>query len=471
MAPIAFRIGRYSSTDGDRQLDRQAADTLALCQANGYEDGGWFGVDDESGNVDTRRRQGKSDVPPTIAWAMREVMAAKDRWPRRPVILVGWKEARLWRDVSEKEAVRRFLKQWKDVTWHTYEGVKDPHSATDTLVSTVVAGGNQFYADSVREAVMRAHEERLRAGKPVTGWPGFGHRRDGDRWVADETEAPLLRAAIQDVLQGAPTASIVKRWTEAGVPTRLGGNWTISTIRKMLTAPRLAGILVHAGREVGRTDYIEALIDEPTLRRLQAKLSARKATRQRLGMQLLTGVLLCGRCGAPMNSNMKGSKPNVRVYSCRACGGVNINGEAVDRVMTDALFRALEDSGASTIDSHEKGATDTILEELAVLDAEEAELADAAAELPVSVIRAKGGAIEKRRMQLRRQLGLAQEASDANAWFTRSAEVRAAWDSYPTDKKRNVILDVLGRMTVLPGGAGHQATPERVAARLRRLAP
>lgn len=315
-------------------------------------------------------------------------------------------------------------------------GVKDPHSATDTLVSTVVAGGNQFYADSVREAVMRAHEERLHAGKPVTGWPGFGHRRDGDRWVADDTEAPLLRAAIEDVLQGAPMASIVKRWTDAGVPTRLSGNWTISTIRKMLTAPRLAGILVHAGREVGRTDYIEALIVEPTLRRLQAKLSARKATRQRLGMQLLTGVLVCGKCGVPMNSNIKGSKPSVRVYSCRACGGVNINGEAVDRVTTDALFRALEDSGASTIDPHETGATDAVLGELAALDAEEAELADAAAELPVSVLRAKGGAMEKRRALLRRQLGLAQEASDANAWFTRSAEVRAAWDSYPTDKKR-----------------------------------
>ena len=202
--PIAFRVGRYSSTDGDRQLSRQDADTLALCEANGYEDGGWFGVDDESGSVDTRRRQGKSDVPPTLRWAMDKISAAKMIWPHRPVVLVGWKEARLWRDVSEKEAVRRFLKQWRDATWHTYEGVKNPHSATDTLVSTVVAGGNQFYADSVREAIIRAHEERLHARKPVTGWPGFGHRRDGDYWRLDPIEAPLLRQAIDDVLEGVP---------------------------------------------------------------------------------------------------------------------------------------------------------------------------------------------------------------------------------------------------------------------------
>lgn len=402
---------------------------------------------------------------------MEQIAAAKVRWPTRPVILVGWKEARLWRDVSEKESVRRFLKQWRDATWHTYEGVKDPHSATDTLVSTVVAGGNQFYADSVREAVLRAHDERLRAGKPVTGWPGFGHRRDGDHWVADETEAPLLRAAIEDVLNGTPMAAIVKRWTEAGVPTRLGGNWTISTVRKMLTAPRIAGILVHSGREVGPTEYIEALVDEATLRRLQTKLSRRRATRQRLGMQLLTGVLICAKCDVPLNSNVKGSKPAVRVYACRTCGGVNINGEAVDRVMTDTLFRALDEGGASAVEAQATGAPEEVLGELAALDAEEAELADAAAELPVSVLRAKGAAIVQRREQLRHELGVAQEASEAGAWFERADEVRAAWDSYATDKKRSVILDVLGRVTVSPGGAGHQATPERIAARLRRVAP
>jgi hypothetical protein len=402
---------------------------------------------------------------------MDKITAAKLIWPHRPVVLVGWKEARLWRDVSEKEAVRRFLKQWRDATWHTYEGVKNPHSATDTLVSTVVAGGNQFYADSVREAIVRAHEKRLHARKPVTGWPGFGHRRDGDHWRLDPIEAPLLRQAIDDVLEGVPMAAVVKRWTEAQVPTRLGGQWTISTLKKILTAPRLAGILVYSGREVGRTEYIEPVIDEPTLRRLQSKMAARKASRARLDRQLLTGILVCGKCSSLLNSTVKGSRTPARVYSCRNCGGVSINGRAVEDVMTDALFRALQEGGADAVRADGVDNDAQVLAELAFIDDEEAALADAASELPVTVLRAKGAALLKRRHELHKQLGLTHEALDTNAWYDRADEVRAAWDDYSTDKKRNVMLQVLGRVKVLPGGSGHNATPERMAARLRRLTP
>ena len=51
------------------------------------------------------------------------------------------------------------------------------------------------------------------------------------------------------------------------------------------------------------------------------------------------------------------------------CGGVNIHGEAVDGVMVDALFAALEDGGASGVDAQAASATDDVLSELAALDA------------------------------------------------------------------------------------------------------
>ena len=225
----------------------------------------------------------------------------------------------------------------------------------------------------------------------------------------------------------------------------------ISTLKKILTAPRLAGILVYSGREVGRTDYIEPIIDEPTLRRLQAKMNARKASRARLDRQLLTGILVCGKCSTLLNSTIKGSRTPARVYSCRNCGGVSINGAAVENVMTDALFRALQQGGADAVQSDGADTNAQVLAELAFLDDEEAALADASADLPVSVLRAKGASILKRRNELRKRLGITQEVLDAHAWYDRADEVRAAWDSYSTDKKRNVMIQVLGRMKVFPG--------------------
>lgn len=482
MPPLAFRVGRYSANDGDRQLERQQDDTLKLCELHGYEDGGWFGVDDESGNVDTRRRQGKVDDLPTIAWAKEKIGAAKELWPNRPVVLVAWKESRLWRDVSMKEEVRRWLGRWRDVTWHTTEGLKNPNSATDTLVSTVVAGGNQFYADSVRELVVGAHRARAAQLKPATGWPGFGHRREvlsddgrgnivlSDRWIAHEIEAPLVRDAATRILDGTPIAHILREWVDRGVPSKLGGTWTLTSMRRIFTAPRLAGILVFSGEELGPSPYIEALIDEPTLRLLQHRLTRRKNTRHRIGMQVLTGVLVCGTCGGRLNSTIKGSRPPTRSYACLRHGHVSIKAAAVERVLKATLFLALERAGANDVEVDTTAEVEDLLRELTLVEREELDLGEIAAELPVAVLHAKASALSERKATLTEAITDTANANErAGRWFVRRREIQDAWESYSVDMKRAIFFDVIGQVAVDPGGSGHNATDEVVSRRLRRL--
>lgn len=484
MPPLAFRVGRYSSTEGDQQLDRQEADTLKLCDLHGYEDGGWFGLDDESGSVDTRRRQGKIDTPPTLRWAMDRISEAKEIWPKRAVVLVAYKEARLWRDVTQKEELRRFLAKWRDVTWHTTEGLKDPASATDTFVSTVVAGGNQFYADSVRELVVNAHRARAAQLKPATGWPGFGHKREivsddgrgnvvfSDRYIIDEEPAALLRAAIGQILGGRPMAHIRNEWIEKGVPSRLGGEWTLTTMRRMFTAPRLAGILVFSGEEIGPSPYIEAIIDEPTLRLLQHRLldAARRQTRHRLGMQMLTGVLVCGKCGRRLNSTVKGSRTPARSYACMRNGCVSIKASAVERVMKRLLFDALERSGIEAFEVDNSEAVADLLRELSALEAEELELEEVAAELSVPVLHAKSKALRERQQIVREGIeAVSTTGEQATHWIQRKREITEGWESLDLDTKRSALFDVLGQYAVNSGGSGHTATDDVVLARLHRL--
>jgi hypothetical protein len=486
MRPLAFRVGRYSTKDAGDSLDRQNAHTVTLCTANDYDDGGWYGVDDESGNADTRARQGKDSTPPTLRWAMEQIEQAKVTYPDRAVVLVAWKEARLFRDVTEKESLRRFMQRWRDVWWHTFEGTRNPHNAADTMVSTVTAGTNQFYADSVRELIMDKHASRLNDKKVPAGTLGFGHRREvlgkdpktgadiyGDRWLVEKKEAALLRGAIEGYLNGTPIAAIRDRWIENGVATRNNGTWTITTIKRMFSQPRLAGILFRNGREHGRSDYIEPIIDEPTFRRLQARIAENpKPTRARLGRQLLTGVLFCGKCDSDsvLNSNVKGSQPTTRVYACRKCGGCNINGEAVDHVVTEALFRALEAGGGTKVSTNDRKEAAKITKALEALDLEVNDLARAADGLPVSVLVAKSKSINEEREHLLRRLAVVEEKADARRWYLKATEITRAWASYDNDRKRQIILDVLGRYQVMPGGSGRRATPEQIASRLVPLA-
>src|SRR6516165_6277761 len=155
---VGLRYRRMSFDDTAEQLRRQEADVDALCELHGYrtEAALLFTDEDESGNEDTRYRQGKGERPG---------LAALDRELRKlaahgiPVAVGAWEPGRLFRDAGHKEHYFRRWARAGEVLVHTKAGVWNPRDGRDRFVSTVIAAGDQFYSDSVREKVIRAHEE------------------------------------------------------------------------------------------------------------------------------------------------------------------------------------------------------------------------------------------------------------------------------------------------------------------------
>lgn len=276
---------------------------------------------------------------------------------------------RLFRDAGNKEHYFRRWARSGDVQIHTKQGVWNPKDPRDRFVSTVVAGADQYYSDDVREKVIRAHDDRRAAGLPATGWPGFGHVRacgskpkggrcasvDHDRWIAEKKEAALIRDAAKRLVAGTTNVSrLAEEWQAKDFTTRLGSEtWRLTSLRKLLLSPRLAGIIVHNGKETGRTEAIEQILDEATFRRLVSVLSRRNhGVGSHRGKQMLTGLLVCGACGATLNSNMKkgsGGKKDLRVYGCRVDGQCNIKAEAVERVYIEKMFERLNDELSFTV--------------------------------------------------------------------------------------------------------------------------
>lgn len=473
--PLAFRIGRYSTNDGDRSLDRQIEDTLALCTANDYEDGGWFGAIDESGNTDTRERQGKGEAP-TLTWVKERVEWASQTFPGRPLRIVAWKDSRLWRDVSEKERIRRILKKLPDAKTHTFDGLRDPNSASDTFVSTVLTGVDQHFSDVTRENVIRAQEARRAYGLPGTGWPGYGHRKEDAhkdcrqgvpclcRWVKVPEEAREIEDIIARLLEGEPINAVVRDMNDRKVPTRRNRPaWATTTVRKMVTAPRLAGIPVHKGKELVATGIIEPIIDEITLRKVQRLFAGRLVgSGVRSGQLLLTGLLTCNACGNGLNGTMK---EGIRRYHCRHCWGVFVKADVVESVVTELLFLTLNDEGFRRGLSTAPDTGDT----LAAIESTEAEiatLAEAASVIPTAVYVAKARHLAEQLDTLRQRLRATATTSTAATWVADLPRLTAEWEELEPFAKRRVISDVLGPITVLPGQRGGKATRAEVAARL-----
>ena len=464
---VGLRYRRMSFDDTVEQLRRQEVDVDALCELHGYttEAGFLFTDEDESGNEDTRHRQGKGERPGLTALDRELHLLAVHG---TPVTVVAWEPGRLFRDAGHKEHYFRRWARAGDVLVHTKAGVWNPQDGRDRFVSTVIAAGDQFYSDSVREKVVRAHQERRKQGRAGTGFPGFGYRRLSDgEWTVEPTEAELIRTAAADILAGKTATEVVKQWTAAGVRTTLGGRWTLTTLRRVLTKPALAGIVVHKGREIGRGTW-EPILDEATLRQLQGYFSSRLQNKPRSGSELLTGVLYCGRCDGfvRLNSNTKG-RPTKRVYGCIACGGSNIDAEAVEAVYVEFLWRRLDDplfrSSLAEDDS-----TQPVLAELAAQEGEVEALKLHADALPVDVYVAKFEAISERIARLRSQLQQARRPS--RTWLEDVERLKKVWPTMEKSRQRALLLDVVGPSKVSSvGTSGRRVTRQRILDQLTRL--
>lgn len=475
-----------SFDDSEEQLRRQADDVDAICELHEYRTKPeWlFTDDDESGNEDTRHRQGKGERPGLAA--LNEVVTdlASQGFP---VTVVAWVPSRLFRDAGHKEHYFRRWARLGDVQVHTKQGVWNPKDPRDRFVSTIVAGADQYYSDDVREKVVRAHDERRAAGLPATGWPGFGHVRacgcgpkggrcqspDHDRWVAHPDEAALLRDAAKRLLDGsAGLTTIAREWEALGVQTRLGSTtWRLTSLRKTLLSPRLAGILVRNDKELGKSTAIEPILDEPMFRRLVEVLNRRNhGRRSHRSKQLLTGLLVCDICGRTLNSNMKkgtGGLNNLRVYGCRADGQCNIKGEAVERVYIAKLFERLDDERFAAALSRVDDEAEQVLDDLRLQNEELEALKAEAHRLPVDVYVAKYDAIAARIAELNRQLPVQAETDMAAGWLGRTKALRRAWEAMPIDEQRALLAAIVGRSIVKPAERrGRYASDDEVKTRL-----
>lgn len=472
-----------SVDDTAEQLRRQADDVDAICELHDYvTKPEWLFTDeDESGNEDTRFRQKKGERPGLAALDAAALDLAASG---HAVAIVAWVPSRLFRDAGHKEQYFRRWARLGDVVVHTKQGIWSPRDPRDRFVSTVVAGADQYYSDDVREKVVRAHDERRRNGLPATGWPGFGHQRacgckpkeprcesaGHDRWIVVPEEADLLRDAVRRIVDGqAGLSTIVDEWHAAGVPTRLGGQWRLTTLRRVLTAPRLAGILVHNGVETGPSDALEPILDEALFRRLCERLTTKRHARPHRSKQLLTGVLVCGVCGGGLNSNMKkGTRDTpTRVYGCRTDGQCNIKAEAVEAVYVEKMFERLADHRFASALSRNDEEAARLLDELREQDAELEELTAHADRLPVAVYVAKFDAINRRVAELNRMLGQTPALDAATPWIGKVKKLRKVWEQMPTDEQRGLILSIVGRSKVLPAERrGRYASADEVKARL-----
>jgi site-specific DNA recombinase len=252
--------------------------------------------------------------------------------------------SRLSRDKEDAARIEKIL-DYHGVAIVTLDGMTYDGSVGASLAFTFQSAGAAQYLRDLGAKTRRGLRGAHREGKS-TGGRCYGYTVVEGRTVLDEIEALVVRRIFRMYLDGLGYAVIAQKLNEQRIPAprkrrRAGAGWMHSCIREMLRNPKYAGEFAFGIRRwqrhpttrkrVARTsDEVDvlrdrrpdlAIVDRQTWDAVQAMLAEHarnykaRAVPHGKTNYLLTGLLRCGCCGAPMQITGGSSE---RYYRCVA---------------------------------------------------------------------------------------------------------------------------------------------------------
>lgn len=377
----AFIYDRNSHLNprGGTSIQDQRLDNIRFCESQGWTPVAQF--DDEG--ISASRFKG------AVRPGFEQMLVRLDVEPvyKECDVVVIWEPSRGYRNTAEYIRLRDVCTDRK-VLLCLNGSLYDLDRGHDRFITGLGALTAELEADHIRDRILRTTRLNAERGRPHGRIP-YGYRRVYDpqtrallRQEIDEEQAQVVREIARRVAGGQSLSSIRRDLQERGVPAPHGSDWTLTTLRNLMTRPTNIGKRQHKGEVVGDARW-DPILDEETYYACLKVLSdpGRLASRDRELKHWLAGVPECGRCmlllaaqPSPMRS-LHGKDGAFR-YVCRACYRVSARTEQLEAYVAAAVLARIEQpSFAAALRpdvSH-----DAVRVALAQAEALEAQLADA----------------------------------------------------------------------------------------------
>jgi site-specific DNA recombinase len=345
----------------------------------------------------------------------------------------------------------------------TVDGEIDLTTADGEFRATMLAGIARFEARRKGERQKRATLQAAEKGRRTGGRRPFGYEDDGV--TVRPREAAAVRSGFESFLSGVPLAAIARAWNADGhvtgqkrySPEHRGdpSPWHAYSVRMVLSNPRYMGKRAHLGEVVADAEW-PAIVEDSTWHAANAILRnpARRTAITR-GKYLLSGLAVCGVCGAPVHAGGNARK-GVPGYRCSGAGGhFARRSEPVDEFVEMVMVARLSASDARELTRSSTKANVAALRIEATgararLEALAIDYADGT--ITGSQLRAATARLRDRLSELEDQMADAGRTDILGPLVT-SDDVRSAWDALSNDRKRPVI-GALARVTLHPVGRG-----------------
>ncbi len=457
-AIVYLRISE-DRTGQEAGVQRQREDCERRCR-----DRGWQIVAVESDNdvsaSGKRQRPGFEAMLKRVEAGEAEVVVA---WALDRLQRNRRDEVRLY-ELCEKKGVMVSLVRGPDLEWQTPTG----RYLADNLGSLA-----RLEIEQKGDRQRRAQEQAAKAGRRVGGRRPFGYEQDGA--TVRPVEAEAIREGYAALLSGVSIAEIARCWNARGLTTGQAGYregregvpsaFTRSSVRDVLRNPRNAGLRAYKGEVIGQATW-PRIVEESTWRAAVDLLrDPSRRTAPTNARALLTGVALCGVCGATVHSGGAAVTSKTRVYRCRTMAHFSRSADPVDDyVSAVTLARLQQPDAADLLDDTNRPDAGELRERAVALRVRLDSLAVdfAEGELTASQLRAATARLKEQLSEVESRLADAGKVDILGPLVT-AEDVAAVWSALPVPRRRAVI-DLLMIVTLHPTGRGTRTfRPETVA--------
>jgi DNA invertase Pin-like site-specific DNA recombinase len=360
--------------------------------------------------------------------------------------------ARLF-ELTEKHAVRVVYEH----------GGFDPRTGDGMFEASMRASIDGEEVRKLKKRVNRKNRELAEAGKAVSGGGDRPFGFEEDRRTHRPDEAALIRELAVRLLAGETIRGLCNELDQRGITTSSGGPWHPTTLKRVMTSARTAGLIEYRGEFHTATDW-EPIISRDDLMSLRAKLNdPKRLTRHTSSDYLLTGGLArCGLCGEALISRPNSRKQ--RCYVCatgaglKGCGKIRRLADPVEDLIVEAIFELIDDPKLAGKLARREGAAGAAAarESVEAIEAKQKALADAWAtdKITDAEWQAARGPLAERLEAAERALSAQSATRAVDEYLGHPGALRKAWPDLSRDRRRAILGTFLRSVTILPAVRG-----------------
>ena len=468
MSRARTAVAIYARISQDRTgeelgVKRQLLDCRAEAERRGWHVSEEY-VDDDVSAYSGKKRPAYERMLLDLAEGRRDgvIVWHMDRHHRRPI------ELERFVDTCTRAGVR-------DVV--TLSGDIDLAKGDGLLMARLLSAVAANESDSKRRRGQRKSLEVAQTGIPHMGGPrAFGFQ--SDKTTHEPAEANVIRDSDSRALAGETLISMATWLQDNDIRTVGGKEWRTNTVRAFLTNPRYWGMRVHQGQVIGPATWEPIITAEQGERLQRILLDPARRTNRSARRYLLTGLLVCGKCGTRLNS---APRAEIRRYGCRkgpdsrGCGGVYIYAQMLEEFIAQAVLYRLDSpfmhealTDGSTDQEEARTLGDSIQADTNRMD----DLATMWADGDISRTEwsKARNRIQERLERNRRTFARLTHRDAVADYIGQGEQLRAQWDGLNLSRQVAIVKAVLNHVTILPANTPgrHGLDPERVVPEWRQ---